>query len=465
MVGFGGTADWAALWPATGVIWQFGHLAPVAVTLTGDYLAVSGVDPQAASFTLSLAPLAFAAFTAVFAARSGVRASRAEAWVTGVVTGTIVVAALSTGIALTTAADAAAVALWQAVLFPTIVYAVPAVAAAVATEWAEAGAGAVARLRDRVERHPLGWGHVPALIARGSAAAVAGLVAAGALALTVAVAAGAGEIIALFQAGHVDALGATVITLAQFAYLPTLVIWGVAYIAGPGFALGEGAAVSGAGTQVGVVPGIPILGAVPETSSPWLLLLALAPVAAGVLAGWITRSRVLAHEVDAAGRRPEHEPMGARLAIVGGIAVLSAAAAALLAVVASGSAGPGSLATVGPEPGPVGLAVGLEVGLGAAILLLSPRGRATGDPEPGPETGAASWIDAARADAARADDASPRDAAPVPVPAADPVPAPVPVPAGPSGDDDTVPLDDDLDLLRGPGTSAGEPDNSAGGRG
>ena len=61
---------------------------------------------------------------------------------------------------------------------------------------------------------------------------------------------------------------------------------------GPGFALGEGTSVSPAGTQVGVVPGIPILGIIPESTTPWLLLLALGPVALGALAGWIARSRL-----------------------------------------------------------------------------------------------------------------------------------------------------------------------------
>ena len=49
-----------------------------------------------------------------------------------------------------------------------------------------------------------------------------------------------------------------------------------------------------------------------------------------------------------------------------------------------GSFGPGRLAAMGPTPGPVALAVGLEVLLGAGILLLSPwnrrRLRAAGEP-------------------------------------------------------------------------------------
>src|SRR5689334_5862223 len=65
--GLGGGADWAALWPASVTIWQFGNLVPLLITLPADYLAATGIDPAAASFTLSLAPLAFAAFTVIFA--------------------------------------------------------------------------------------------------------------------------------------------------------------------------------------------------------------------------------------------------------------------------------------------------------------------------------------------------------------------------------------------------------------
>ena len=99
--GLGVTADWGALWPASAVIWQFGNLVPLAVTIPAEYVAATGIDPDAASFTLSLAPLAFATFTAIFAARSGVSASQADAWITGVVVGSAPFAALATLVALT----------------------------------------------------------------------------------------------------------------------------------------------------------------------------------------------------------------------------------------------------------------------------------------------------------------------------------------------------------------------------
>ena len=410
--GLGGAADWATLWPTSVTVWQFGNLVPLAVTLPADYLATVGIDPAAASFTLSLAPLAFAAFTAIFAARSGVRASQADAWITGVVSGTVVFGALGTLAAFTSRNGVADTELWQAILVPTLVFGVPAAIAAAVTEWREAGGGFVARLRDRVEAVRHGWGEVPALVARGTAVVVVGLIGLGASVSAVGLLLRGGEVVTLFQAGNFDALGATVVTLAQLTYVPTLAVWGMAFAAGPGFTVGEGTAISPAGTQVGVVPGIPILGALPESTTPWLLLLALVPVALGALAGWIARSRLVRPRTPvvpavAQLRAPESldesrtavltgllatapiiepepapvpdpdphdDPIGPRLVVVAGIAVLSAAAAALLAAVASGSIGPGRLAEVGPEPGPVALAVGLEVVVGAAILLLSPRG-------------------------------------------------------------------------------------------
>lgn len=404
--GLGGDAPWSALWPASATVWQLGHLVPLSITLPGDYLAATGIAQGAASFTLSLAPLAFAGFTAIFAARSGARASRAEGWITGVVAGSVVFAALAAAIALTSRNGIAAIHLWQAVVFPTLVFAVPSLVGAVAVEWSEAGSGLVARLRDRVEALPHEWGVIPGLAVRGAAAATAGLVGLGALGVVASLVVGGGQVIALFEAGHMDALGATLTTLGQLAYLPTLIVWALAFVAGPGFTLGVGGVVSPAGTQVGVVPGVPILGAVPESTSPWLLLVVLLPVAVGALAGWIARSRLVAQEqaTDAASPRPTaswataaldgligapvdapesradaEEPIAPRLALTAAIAVLTAAAAALLAVLASGSIGPGRLSVAGPQPGPVALAVGVEVFIGAAILLLSPRRQRAGD--------------------------------------------------------------------------------------
>lgn len=395
-----GDPQWGALWPAAGSVWQLGHLVPLAFTLPGDYLAATGIDVAVASFTLSLAPLAFAAFTAIFAARSGARAARAGAWLTGVLSGSVMVAALAAAIAMTARNAVAEVQLWQAVLYPALIFALPAMAGALATAWREGDGGLVDRVHNRVEAWPGEWAAVPGHIARGSAIALTGLVGIAALAVTVALAGGGGDIIALFETGNVDALGATVITLGQLAYLPTLVVWALAYIAGPGFALGVGTTVSPAGTQLGVVPAVPLFGAIPEFASPWLLTLIVVPIVIGGIAGCAARARVADRkdESDAAAAVPVHpalvgliperaseaaaepktrasRPFGALATIAAGIALATAGGAALLSWLAAGSIGPDRLAVTGPAVGPVALAIGLETLVGAAIALLTTRRR------------------------------------------------------------------------------------------
>jgi hypothetical protein len=368
----GGTLPWNALWPTAVSVWQLGHLVPLHIHLPAGYLAVAGIDQGAASFVISLAPLAFASFTAIFAARSGIRAARADAAATGPVAGTLVFAAIAAVVGLTARNPIAAIHLWQGVLLPAAVYAVGVAGGALVAGWEHAdpsGPRILDRARARVDSWRHGWDRALDVTARGAAIVICGLIGLGALAVAVAVVVRGGNIISLFEAGHVDLVGAIVVTLAQLAYLPTLVVWGMAFVAGPGFALGVGTTVSPAGTQLGVVPGIPVLGALPETTSPFLLVVVLLPIGLGALAGWAARARL------ADGDAPASDPSagyGLRAVISVGIALLSAAGAAVLALAASGSLGPVRLAETGPQPGPVALAVGVEVLIGAAILLLSP---------------------------------------------------------------------------------------------
>src|SRR5690606_18068991 len=102
-----------------------------------------------------------------------------------------------------------------------------------------------------------------------------------------------GELVALFGSLRVDALGVVLVGLAQLAFLPTMLAWTVAWIAGPGFAIGLGTAVSPGGTQLGVLPGIPVFGLIPEGASIWMLVITLVPVGAGAVAGWVVRSRAV----------------------------------------------------------------------------------------------------------------------------------------------------------------------------
>lgn len=399
--GLGGEAPWTALWPAAAKVWQLGHLVPLTVELPASYLAATGIPAEAATFLVSLAPLAFAGFAAVFAFRSGRRAARAGVGFTGASSGTLVFAALAAVIQFTSSNPIATTVAWQAILLPAAVFAAGAFAGAIQGAWQWGDDGIVDGVRDYLDVYD-GWRALPEAVLRGAAIAIIALLGFGAVGFTVSLALRGGEVIALYESAHVDALGATTLTLGQLAYLPTLVVWSAAFIAGSGFAVGTGTSISPAGTSAGVVPGVPIFGALPETSSSVFLLLALLVVACGVLAGWAARSRIVADS-------EASDPMSVRLAATLLIAALAAGAAALLGVISSGSIGPDRMAHFGPHPGAFALVVGGEVLLGAAIMLLSPRRDGDSTAEQGevvPDRGAS---------AAAA--GNPRDVAPAVVPA------------------------------------------------
>lgn len=368
-------ADWASLWPTGARIWQLGNLVPLHLSLDDLFVASSGVAADAAGFVVSLAPLALAGFVLLFAARSGRRAARASAWIVGVVSGTVVTCAIATVVLMTSGTPVASVASWQAILFPTALYLGGALVGAVTTAWGDGDDGAIDALHDRVDALSPAWRAVPALAVRGTAIALVGLIGLGGLALLASVITRGGEMITLFEAAQVDAVGATGLTFAHLAYLPTLLVWAISWVAGPGFAVGTATAVAPSNVDLGVVPSLPLLGLLPEQGSPFLLLVMLAPVAVGALAALSLRG-MLAQEWRAEGMLGDDaEPFLPRIALAASVAVLTAGTAALLAVMASGSMGPGRLVDVGPSAGPVALAVGLEVLLGAAIVLLSPRMR------------------------------------------------------------------------------------------
>jgi len=143
-------------------------------------------------------------------------------------------------------------------------------------------------------------------------------------------------------------------------------VWGLAYVAGPGFAVGTGTSVGVAGAHLGAVPAFPLLAALPSGtgSGPAPALLAV-PLLAGVLAGLLA---VRAGEPGAGGWRPTAELAGTTGALV-------ASAVAVLCGFASGPAGPGRLAEVGPHWWLVGPAAGVSVAVGAGLTMLVLRRR------------------------------------------------------------------------------------------
>jgi len=196
-------------------------------------------------------------------------------------------------------------------------------------------------------------------VARATAAAVASLLAAGAALVALGLVGHAGRAITLTRALDPGLVGAVVLLLAGVLLAPNAVVWGAAYAAGPGFALGAGTAVSPFGSALGPVPALPLLAALPqgEATPPALRAVLVVPVAAGALAGVLLGRRL------PAGTSPGWA------AVAGAVTGLaSGAALAVLATLAGGPVGGGYLTAVGPSPWQVGLAVAVEIGAPAALV-------------------------------------------------------------------------------------------------
>lgn len=150
------------------------------------------------------------------------------------------------------------------------------------------------------------------------------------------------------------------------ALIPNAALCAVAYLAGPGFAIGAGAGVTLTGSQPGPMPAFPLMAAVPSGPAPMLAELVGIGilVCAGVAAAWVV----------ARAGRALLPSMGLALASGAVCGVLIALATAL----ADGPAGPGRMTVLGASPWQTGLAVAGEVAVvacGAAGALTWRRGR------------------------------------------------------------------------------------------
>jgi hypothetical protein len=216
--------------------------------------------------------------------------------------------------------------------------------------------------------HRVGWQPMDSmprwvrLVPRSVAAALLTIVVVACLALGAALVTGRGRIANLTSALGADPLGQFALLAVQVSYLPNLVLWCGSWVLGAGFTLGDGSVVSPMWTQIGLLPGIPVAGAVPgEASGQWQnLAWMLGGVLAGVAAAWVAgRDRAVRFDEQA---------------LVGGIAgVVAGLCYTVLALVSRGDLGTGRLVGLGPRAvelavmaptllGLAGMAAGLVLG-------------------------------------------------------------------------------------------------------
>ncbi|MCM3505660.1 DUF6350 family protein [Curtobacterium sp. ODYSSEY 48 V2] len=361
---YGLQIDWDVFWKAAGSVWLVGHGVDVTFRLGSDVAGASGVEGAADPIHVTLAALGFAVVTAWLGGRAGRRFAETEHRATGLLVGTAAVALLGLAVALSSTSAATDPVVWQAVVLPALWFAVPAL---VTSEVCRVRRGLPAdpltrRVLDQVDRIPALWRTVAGFAFRAGTAVTAVVVAAAGVVVAFLLVTSFAEVIALYERSHAGVIGGIALTVGQLAFLPDFVGWAVAWLVGPGFAIGTGSSVSPVGTSLGPIPGVPVFGALPASGHTFGLLGVLVPVVAGFVVGGLMRPALVRALGD------DDSPLRRALAgvatgVVAG--VLTGVATGLTA----GSLGPGRLAEAGPDGLLVGLLAALEVGLPAAVAL------------------------------------------------------------------------------------------------
>jgi hypothetical protein len=256
-------------------------------------------------------------------------------------------AALAGALAVCSRSALAAASVPQALLASFVIALVAASfgAARALAPWAQLGSLMSARTRS---------------VLAGSASALAVLAAAGAMATALALAGDVHKFGAVYRLLNPGVVGAGLLLLAQLAYLPNAVLWAIAYMLGPGFAVGAGTVAAPTGSVLGQLPAFPLLAALPtgtHGSGPgWLAAAMLAfPYLAGAVGGLVAARLAPTAVLEAAPVR------GFCCGLLTGI-VLGIGSA-----FAGGPLGDGRMAAVGPSAWQVALVAALEVGIAAAV--------------------------------------------------------------------------------------------------
>ena len=170
--------------------------------------------------------------------------------------------------------------------------------------------------------------------------------------------------------GSVDAL---FLTIAAIGYLPTVTMWSLAYLVGPGVHLGGTSIVSLTVAHPGALPAFPLFSILPSSAPSWGQYLVALPIALGV---FIYFSLPTGHWQPAGDdarsyfsnlvRFAELKALVTALVALGGTSLL-------FMFISSGSLGSHLLKSVGPRPFEVAGQLIETCGTSALLLLIVPR--------------------------------------------------------------------------------------------
>lgn len=213
-------------------------------------------------------------------------------------------------------------------------------------------------------------------VVRAAVVAFVALVGLGAVLLGIGILAGWSQIVATYQELHAGAVGDTAVTLLQLGFLPNLVIYAIAWSTGAGFSFGAGTSVGLTSSDVGTLPMLPILGAVPESMGTFGLVGLLVPLGAGAIAGWWFLREGEDHLDEWVALKVPFRPLSALIsAVVLGVmtGIMTSFGALWLGWISYGSLGIGRFTEVGAEPLTFAAHTALTVGAGVTFGMLLSR--------------------------------------------------------------------------------------------
>lgn len=331
-------------------------------------------------FAITAMPLGLTLLMALMVIRVGYRLSAASsiwpAWVGGAVTFGLI----GLGSSALVNTDAVFVGEWEPLLIPAIFFGgllVISSTFASRYEMFEGANGAEAKERVWIRNQlfslysKLHWSirSVLSPAVRVGLGVVATMAAFAAFALALALGFGWIEVVRLYEGLRVSVLGGVMVTIGQLALLPNLIVYAMAWLAGPGFAIGIGSSVSPFASQLGPMPAFPVFAALPTGGFDRGILFVLVPVLAAFVGTLLVRKYVDQVRWEYATR------LTASIALAAVTASVTSLSSMILAAFASGSLGPGRFEFVGVNVLQFGAVVFVEVLIPsflAALIITKP---------------------------------------------------------------------------------------------
>ena len=341
-----GSVDWMVAFRVA----AYAFLLACGVPLQFNAGEILGIAVPA--FTMSTLPLGLTALMAVLIIRIGHRLSAASSIWPAWVGGAVAFGGIGLAVSMLSTNEAVVVAEWAPFISPAFFFGGILFLASVLGPRYELFEGANppeakeriwVRSQTKAIFSKLHWALASVLspASRVGIGVVAALLLASSAMIALALGFGWIEVVRLYEAMRVSVLGGVMLTIGQLAILPNLIVYGMSWIAGPGFSIGVGSSVSTLGTQLGPMPALPVFVAIPTAGFDRAILFALIPIVVAFVGTLLARRYTDQMRWEYATR------FSAAAAFAFMAALIASLTAFAIALLASGSFGPGRFSEVG----------------------------------------------------------------------------------------------------------------------